>query len=63
MSLPGTDASSSSLLLAKCGSTLFCFGRSAFLWLAVIAVFLFGALRSRISSLARRAPEDGKKKT
>ncbi|KAK4040274.1 hypothetical protein C8A01DRAFT_35694 [Parachaetomium inaequale] len=49
MPFPGADASSSSsFLLAKCGSTLFCFGRSALLWLLVFAAFLLGALRNRL---------------
>jgi hypothetical protein len=54
MPFPGADASSfSSSLLAKCGSTLFCFGRSALLWLVVFAVFLLGLVRQRVFAPAR----------
>jgi len=56
MPFSGADASSSSIFLAKCGSTLFCVGRSVLLWLVVLAVFLLGALRNRVSAIARRAP-------
>jgi hypothetical protein len=63
MPLSVADASTSSFLVAKCGSTLFCIGRSVVLWAVVLAVLLLGALRNRVSSLfARRAAEgDGKK--
>jgi hypothetical protein len=54
------DASSSSFLLAKCGSTLFCFGRSVLLWLVVAAFAIVGAL-SRRFALARRLPRGDKK--
>jgi hypothetical protein len=59
MPVPGAD--SSSFFLAKCGSTLFCFGRSALLWVVVFAVFLLGALRNRVFG-ARRASAEGNKK-
>jgi hypothetical protein len=60
MPFPGAD-SSSSFLIAKCGSTLFCFGRSVLLWVVVFAVFLLGALRNRLFPSARRAREGDKK--
>lgn len=51
------DNPSSSLFLAKCGSTLFCLGRSVLLWVVVFAVFLLGALRQRLFHFTRRASE------
>jgi hypothetical protein len=64
MPVPAPDAGSSSLLLAKCGSTLFCIGRIVVLWAVVLAVLLFGALRNRLSALSARCvtPEGDKKK-
>lgn len=55
----GTDANSSSTLFAKCGTTIFCIYRSAFLWLVVIAVFLLRALQNRLFPLARRSVPRG----
>lgn len=43
--------SSSSSLLAKCGTTLACVLRSVPLWVVVIVVLLFGFARSHISRL------------
>lgn len=62
MPLPPADASPpSSFLLAKCGSTLFCLGRSVALWAVVVVVSLLGALWRRLSRAARlRAPGGAK---
>jgi len=57
-------AHSSSLLLAKCGTTLFCIGRSVVLWVIVLAVLLLGALRNRlfgVSPHTSRPPAGDKK--
>lgn len=43
--------SSSSSLIAKCGTTLTCVLRSVPLWVVVIVVLLFGFARRRISQL------------
>lgn len=61
LSLAADASPSSSFLLSKCGSTLFCLGRSVILWIAVLALFLSGAIRHRLASLARRASEGVKK--
>ncbi|KAK4233099.1 hypothetical protein C8A03DRAFT_39216 [Achaetomium macrosporum] len=64
MPLSAADASPSSFLVAKCGSTLFCIGRSVVLWAVVLAVLLLGALRNRISTFfARRAAKKDEKKS
>ncbi|KAK3906183.1 hypothetical protein C8A05DRAFT_29969 [Staphylotrichum tortipilum] len=66
MPAPVADAAahSSSLLLAKCGTTLFCIARSVVLWLVVLAVLLLGALRNRLFGVNHRAsrPLAGDKK-
>ncbi len=62
MPIPGADSGHSSFLLAKCGSTLFCIGRSVFLWVIVLAVFLLGAARNRLLATSRRASPTGDKK-
>ena len=62
MPIPGADSGPSSFLLAKCGSTLFCIGRSVLLWLIVLAVFLLGAARNRLLATTRRVPPPGDKK-
>ena len=61
LSLAADANPSSSFLLAKCGSTVFCVGRSVVLWIVVLALFLLGAIRHRLVSLARRASEGVKK--
>ncbi|KAK4219759.1 hypothetical protein QBC37DRAFT_112085 [Rhypophila decipiens] len=43
MSFPAVTSDPS--FLSKCGNTFFCFLRNAPLWIVVIVVFLFGALR------------------
>lgn len=43
--------SSSSSLIAKCGTTITCVLRSVPLWVVVIVVLLFGFARRRISQL------------
>lgn len=43
--------SSSSSLIAKCGTTITCVLRSVPLWVVVIAVLLFGFARRRVSKL------------
>ncbi|KAH6627208.1 hypothetical protein B0J18DRAFT_426797 [Chaetomium sp. MPI-SDFR-AT-0129] len=55
MPLPGADVigTPSSFFLAKCGSTLFCVGRSVLLWAVVLLVFLLGALRAFVSERLR----------
>lgn len=47
--MPYPSASSSSSLLAKCGTTLTCVLRSVPLWAVVLVVLLLGALRRRIA--------------
>lgn len=61
MPLPGADVigAPSSFLLAKCGSTLFCVGRSVLLWAVVLLVFLLGALRN---VFVREKPSQTKKR-
>jgi hypothetical protein len=61
MPIPGADASTSSFLLAKCGSTLFCFGRSALLWVVVFVFLLLGVLRNRLFGPRRAFTEEKKK--
>ncbi len=68
MPAPVADAvaHSSSLLLAKCGTTVFCIGRSVVLWIIVLAALLLGALRNRLFGASHRAtrprPPAGDKK-
>lgn len=45
------SSSSSSSLIAKCGTTITCVLRSVPLWVVVIVVLLFGFARRRISRL------------
>ncbi|KAL2196044.1 hypothetical protein P885DRAFT_78378 [Corynascus similis CBS 632.67] len=60
---PPPDANTSSFVVAKCSSTVFCVGRSVLLWIIVLAVFLLGALRNRVLPAARHAAVEGDKKT
>lgn len=45
--------------LTKCGSTVFCYLRTAHLWVLVLVILLFGALRSRVANALR--PRQGRK--
>lgn len=56
MPYPSPASSSSSSILAKCGTTLTCVLRSIPLWLVVIVVLLLGFARRRVSSLLSSEP-------
>ena len=43
-------------LLAQCTTTLLCHLRSVPLWIVVVVVFVFGALRARLATLLDRNP-------
>lgn len=49
--MPYPHSSSSSSLIAKCGTTITCVLRSVPLWVVVIVVLLFGFARRRVSRL------------
>lgn len=49
--MPYPHSSSSSNLIAKCGTTITCVLRSVPLWAVVIVVLLFGFARRRVSQL------------
>lgn len=49
--MPYHHSSSSSSLIAKCGTTITCVLRSVPLWAVVIVVLLFGFARRRVSQL------------
>jgi hypothetical protein len=40
--------------LSKCGSTLFCYLRTVPLWILVVLILIFGALRSRVAKALRQ---------